>query len=111
MSKTQQRPTDDVSGAMPAFTKPHVDARTPPDKVEPLGSDRLLEAVPYLAMGQLNPLAYEVIEDAASAAAHGISPEQWLGDALAERGADERFKQDLSAAVEQMKRLAFWPWV
>ena len=111
MSKTQQRPTDDVSGAMPASAMPHVDAQVPGDEVEPLGSDRLLEAVPYLAMGQLNPIAYEVIEDVASAAAHGVTPEQWLGHALAERGADERFKQDLGAAVEQMKRLAFWPWV
>jgi len=111
MSKTQQRPTDDVSGAMPMSAMLHVDGQVPSDEVEPLGSDRLLEAVPYLAMGQLNPIAYEVIEDAASAAAHGVTPEQWLGHALAERGADERFRQDLSAAVEQMKRLAFWPWV
>jgi hypothetical protein len=111
MSKTQQRPTDDVSGAMSASAMLHMGARMPTDEMEPLGSDRLLEAMPYLAMGQLNPIAYEVIEDVASAAAHGVTPEQWLGHALAEQGADERFKQDLSAAVEQMKRLAFWPWV
>ena len=111
MSKTQQQPTDNVSGAIPTSAMLQIDTRVPADEVEPLGSDRLLEAVPYLAMGQLNPLAYEVIEDAASAAAHGVTPEQWLGHALAEQGADERFKQDLSAAVEQMKRLAFWPWV
>ncbi len=111
MSKTQQRPTDDVSGAMPASAMLHADAQAPSSEVEPLGSDRLLEVVPYLAMGQLNPLAYEVIEDVASAAAHGVTPEQWLAHALAEQGADERFRRDLSAAVEQMKRLAFWPWV
>ena len=111
MSKIQQRPTDNVSGGMSAAAMLHAGAQVPSSEVEPLGLDRLLEAVPYLAMGQLNPLAYEVIEDAASAAAHGVTPEQWLGHALAERGADERFRQDLSAAVEQMKRLAFWPWV
>ena len=111
MNKTQQRPTDEVSGGVSASAMPHVDAQVPGDGMDPLGSDSLLEAVPYLAMGQLNPIAYEVIEDAAHAAAHGVTPEQWFGHALAERGADERFRQDLSAAVEQMKRLAFWPWV
>ena len=110
MSKTQKRPSDDVSGAMPASAMLYRDTRVPSDQVEPLRSDKLMEAVPYLAMGQLNPLAYEVIEDAASAAAHGVTPEQWFGHALTEQGTDERFKQDLSAAVEQMKRLAFWPW-
>jgi hypothetical protein len=111
MSKKHQRPIDDVSGAIPTSAMLEMDTRVPADEVEPLRSDRFLEALPYLAIGQLNPLAYEVIEDAASAAAHGVTPEQWIGHALAGQGADERFRQDLNAAVEQMKKLAFWPWV